>query len=170
MNLIKIDELKEPPVVGQTYLVPCILKWKTNPKKGERKRECTPIINYLHSDKENGQNYQHYHVDARFIQFLNLTRIKGGKLFDFTTESRYNLIDGNKNYEIEYIPLRCQRNVNYGIGGDVSKSKLKHKCITKGKCVHRGYDLSQVVPVDGIIKCPLHGLSYNATTKELIQT
>ncbi len=85
---IKIDELKTPPIVGETYLVPCILKeslilkkrlddWnpiKDNEKYfmhyivwNEKEIEVYPIINHKHSDKENGQDYEHYHVDYRFV-------------------------------------------------------------------------------------------------------
>ena len=43
----------------------------------------------------------------------------------------------------------------------ISKSKLKHKCIHKGKCPHKGYDLSQVKAIDSKITCPLHGLEFD---------
>ena len=48
----------------------------------------------------------------------------------------------------------------------ISKSKLKHKCIYKGKCPHRGYDLSQETPINGVITCPLHGLKFDVKTKK----
>jgi len=59
----------------------------------------------------------------------------------------------------------------------IRQSKLKHNCIHKGKCPHRGFDLSNVTPtLEGIgrdaievITCPLHSLKFNATTKQLIE-
>ncbi len=51
----------------------------------------------------------------------------------------------------------------------IAKSKLKHKCIHKGKCPHRGYDLTDVKPINGIITCPLHSLRFNSKTKLLIK-
>ena len=50
----------------------------------------------------------------------------------------------------------------------IKNSKLKHKCIHKGKCPHRGYDLSNVDPIDNQIHCPLHGLIFDAETKKII--
>ena len=41
--------------------------------------------------------------------------------------------------------------------------------IHKGKCPHRGFDLSNEIPnKEGIITCPLHNLKFNAETKKLI--
>jgi len=55
----------------------------------------------------------------------------------------------------------------------IKKSKLKHNCIYKGKCPHRGFDLSNTKPTiddngESVIRCPLHSLKFNAKTKQLI--
>jgi nitrite reductase/ring-hydroxylating ferredoxin subunit len=51
----------------------------------------------------------------------------------------------------------------------IKNSKLKHNCIHKGKCPHRGYDLSNEIPNEnGIITCPLHGLQFDKITKKLL--
>ena len=135
-----------------------------------------PIINHLHNDKENGQDYYHYHIDYRFIildakssfaeNYPRPKMITTGHLF--APHIRFDILGENKDYTIEYHPLKCIRHHNLAVAGIVNINKLKHKCIYKGKCPHRGYDLSREVPVNGIIECPLHGLKFDEKTKELI--
>jgi hypothetical protein len=183
--LQKIDELKSQPIVGNYYLVPCIIKeerdvnfdWVIS-KESELVLEkeiilyIYPIINHRHSDKENGQDYEHYHVDYRFIelQIINnkIIPTRKNRNHTFAPHLRYNIYADNKDFKIEYHKLRCLRLNNYGIGGPTKNSKLKHKCIHKGKCPHRGYDLSQEPTVNGVITCPLHGLQFNSETKQLL--
>jgi len=64
--------------------------------------------------------------------------------------------------EVEYFILPVINESFTGITPSdfISKSKLKHKCIVKGKCPHRGYYLSQVPEHNGMITCPLHGLKF----------
>lgn len=183
-----IDKLKHPPVVGETYLVPCIIscnepedhQWWIEGKRVKYSKNFIekyifPIINHLHSDRENGQDYKHYHVDYRFVDLKKdenyLIAKKRHKHHLFAPHSRYDLrkeeIWYREDYKIEYYPLKCYRQEFHGTAGDTTKSKLKHRCIHKGKCPHRGYDLSQVVPVNGIITCPLHGLKFYADNGEL---
>ena len=201
----KIDELSTPPIVGEYYLVPCIMRqsfveetpdgpdldWEVN-REGEyvpvKKNsnynrlhlEIYPIINHLHNDRETGQDYYHYHVDYRFIKIYYQDNLRDFPIVKRLREDhiyakhvRYDLVkrgtvDQTKDYTIEYHPFKCLRTHNYGIAGRVELSKVKHHCITKGKCPHRGYDLSQEVPVDGVITCPLHGLRFDAETKKLL--
>jgi hypothetical protein len=122
-----------------------------------------PLIDHPHSDIENGQREIHYHADMRYngeqpslgkykIQVDSTRPIKG------QFETRYfNLIRYSENHSggtsVEHI----------------KNSKLKHKCIHKGKCPHRGFDLSNINPIDGVITCPLHSLKFDAKTKKLIE-
>ena len=176
----KIDELRSPPIVGKMYLVPCIIENKEydiehmefddgwehiRRRKSKRVLEITPIINHLHNDKENGQPYYHYHTDYRFVVTIKGTDTpkKLHSSHRFGHIIRYNL--GNKQKpKIEYHPLKCIRtdNMNITHASLIKRSKLKHDCIFKGKCPHRGYNLSQEVPdSNGVITCPLHGLKFN---------
>lgn len=189
--MIKIDELKTQPIIGETYLVPCIISKKYLPNQDwclddndsvvlptPYSTNIYPIINHKHSDKENGQNYEHYHVDYRFVETIMkegiVSVVQLHSAHTFAPSLRYDLHHGNRdydeNYKITYHALKCLRLNQYGIASKelLKKSKLKHKCIHKGKCPHRGYDLSQEVPNNGIITCPLHGLEFNAETKQLI--
>jgi hypothetical protein len=125
-----------------------------------------PLIDHLHNDIENGQKEAHYHVDDRFQQVID-------KLLDnnFDVESRIYL-DKYKDWKLEYRELK--RDHNFVISATsvqlIKNSKLKHKCIHKGKCPHRGFDLSNETPDHlGNITCPLHGLIFNKN-KQLINT
>lgn len=158
----KIDEVKRPVKIGEYFIVPCIVR------EGESKLFVTPVINLPHSDRENGQNDVHYHADFRFIK----ENSDGGVL---NRHSKYHFcenvrpkdkIDG----EIEYFALPVIKEDFLGITPVelISKSTLKHKCIHKGKCPHRGYDLSQVKAVGGVITCPLHGLKFSEDSGKVL--
>lgn len=150
----KIDNLKTSPIIGKYYLVPCIIE-----EEYKNTEIINPIINHLHNDKENGQDYKHYHADYRFID----------SCYEVSNK-RYNLIDGI-NYNIVYKELKCIRLENLGIthSNFISKSRLYSKCISsKSKCPHKKYDLSQETAINGVITCPLHGLKFNNSTKQLI--
>lgn len=206
----KIDELKTQPIIGEYYLVPCIIKEKIVETynninadweivDGElfkpivftehvKQLYIYPIINHLHNDRKTGQDYYHYHIDYRFIKTINKRSLFAKQITPnhiFTSNPRYNLIGDNLEYKIEYHPLRCLTLHNKGIAGAVKIEKLKHKCIYKGKCPHRGYSLLQEVPkresyetiengikhikYGNVITCPLHGLKFNNETKQLIK-
>ena len=148
--------------INKKYVVPCIkiLEPYDEWDDWERKRKVLyiPIIPHLHNDVENGQNYKHYHIDFRFIKNIPA---KWGI---------YNRINENevKDLNIHYKEMKCinveQQHITSKIF--IKNSKLK-KCIHKGKCPHRGFDLSNEIPKNGIIKCPLHGLEFDFKTKKL---
>lgn len=149
----KIENVQEY-CSGETYLVPTFVDLNSGHfEQGfHEDNKVTyityPIYPHLHNDVENGQELPHYHVDMRFAPSgaLWLTRIYPDQF----------------NYVIEYHPWKM---TNYHEPfhtpvSMISKSKLKHKCIYKGKCPHRGYDLTLVKPNKGVITCPLHGLKF----------
>jgi hypothetical protein len=122
-----------------------------------------PLLDHLHHDNENGQKYKHYHMDERFnceISSFICIQSKGGVRISESDILEYLI-----------LPLTC---VDDKIIGSTDKIATRnstfksHKCLMKGKCLHRNYDLSDIKPINGIIKCPLHGLEYNAETKKLI--
>ncbi len=155
---MKVEDVKHPLKKGQTYLVPCIVK------EQDEILYITPVINHPHNDKENGQYEIHYHADYRFVKHKNDA--------NFPTvvnkHSRHYFVETIRPQEelhgkLEYFILQVVNEEFTGITpvNLISKSKLKHTCIHKGKCPHRGYDLSQVKEHNGKIKCPLHGLEFN---------
>jgi hypothetical protein len=191
MSFQKVEDVNRPLKVGETFLVPCIIykeeivdvtydeqkDWMDfNPTEVKRvKTFITPVINHPHSDKENGQNEVHYHADFRFIRVSNFIEDDKGNLIGFPKQSHSSHIWGANvrpltDIDIKWVllPVVNERPMNITPVEMISKSKLKYKCIHKGKCPHRGYDLSQEANVDGVITCPLHGLKFDSKTKNLL--
>lgn len=189
----KVEDIKRPLKLGELFLVPCVIKesWiKHMPNEEDlwrdvkdvpnfkKKLEITPIINHPHSDKENGQKEIHFHADYRFIKTQKDTKGKETNIIKNTHSNHHwgrnirpYLNDLQKEDQtIKYFLLPVVNIFNKDITPSIyiKNSKLKHKCIHKGKCPHRGYDLSQVKSKNGIITYPLHGLKFNEQTKKLI--
>jgi len=164
--MIKIEDINRPVKVGESYLVPCVVRHDNSITY------ITPVINHPHNDVENGQKEVHYHVDYRFLKHKNddyyPTVVNKHSKYYFAEEIRPQKgVHGKLEYFI--MPVINEEHKGITPSFQISKSKLKHKCIHKGKCPHRGFDLSQVKPKDGVIKCPLHGLIFNETSKELLK-
>ncbi len=168
MDYEKVENIKRPIKLGETFLVPCLVKREKN------NITCLyPVINHPHNDKENGQIETHYHVDYRFL----LTEdANNGQGFDVIDERLGHKcadqlarleegIDGNLEYHVMQVVNEKHNALTQQFF--IRNSNLKHKCIIKGKCPHRGYDLSQEVSVDGKITCPLHGLVFDEKTGEI---
>ena len=185
-QFIFVDTVKRPLLKGELYLVPCIVRedyfqniedeqeifMDLHPfKRYSKKMYVTPVFNLPHSDKENGQSEIHYHADFRFIKHNNdgnfpTVRNKHSKYIFCENVRLKEKIDGKLKYFVLPVineDFKVITPVNL-----ISKSKLKHKCIHKGKCPHRGYDLSQVKPIDGKITCPLHGLIFSSVSGSVL--
>lgn len=122
-----------------------------------------PLIDHPHSDKENGQEEIHYHADTRYFG-------KQEHLKHYRVDPNQIRITKNE-YKLEYFNLKKYRNQIGAITHTslIKNSKLKHNCIHKGKCPHRGFDLNNVKPdKDGVITCPLHGLKFDRHSKKII--
>lgn len=160
-KVMKVEDVKHPLEKGVSYSVPCIVK------EQDERLYITPVINHPHNDKENGQNEIHYHVDYRFVK--HKADAKFPKVVN--KHSKHYFVENIRpqkglHGELEYFILPMINEEFTGITpvNLISKSKLKHKCIHKGKCPHRGYDLSQVKAIEGKITCPLHGLKFDAVS------
>jgi Rieske [2Fe-2S] domain len=124
--------------------------------------EIIPLIDHPHSDRENGQNELHYHIDSRYLG--NQKSLKNYSLVN------YDFRPLQKKYKFIYMMLQ-KNSDNFDFTTEahfIKKSKLKHDCIYKGKCPHRGFDLSNIKPIDGVITCPLHSLKFDMVTKKII--
>ena len=173
---MNIENINRPLVKGEMVLVPCLVRYENefadeqslwldlSKEKTNNKIHVLPVINHPHNDIENGQKSIHYHLDYRFIKHENdgdfPTIINTHSKHVFGAELRPNKKFGK--LEFHLLPV-----INEDFKGIthvdlIKNSKLKHKCIHKGKCPHRGYDLSQVkADENGVKTCPLHGLKFN---------
>lgn len=126
-----------------------------------------PLIDHPHNDKENGQSEIHYHADTRY---LNLNKYKSSVFLNRESDTRIDLpLRSNERLEYKMLKMISTDSLYITHVDFISNSKLKHKCMHKGKCPHRGYDLSKEKSKNGIIICPLHGLQFNEKTKQLIE-
>lgn len=177
-KILKVEQVNRPLLVGEKYLVPCIVSRRHLWDEGNGEDVIlyiTPVINHPHNDIENGQKEYHYHADYRFIKYKQASDphsifpdvINKHPYHRFAETSRpEEKVDG----EIEYFVLPVVNETFAGVTpvNLIKRSKLKHKCIYKGKCPHRGHDLSQTRAIDGKITCPLHGLQFEENTGEVI--
>lgn len=172
---------------GQKYLVTCFvhegetridIDWndqstwmdledlRLKPQQYRKFFRYIPVIDHPHNDKENGQPDTHYHLDDRFAGPQE--HLPEGHELDFY--SRF-YPEQNKHYRKVVLALRAQNPLvaTRTATSLISNSKFKHKCIHKGKCPHRGYDLTNVgISPDGTVTCPLHSLKFNPDTLELL--
>jgi hypothetical protein len=166
-----LADLREPPVVGQFYMVPAIEypycglvdKWA--------------VLGPKHADAEFLQfTEHHYHIDARFLTASQERRILNW------LPSRYSTIEecaggwplSNRDVKLPdgrpaLIKRKCRRQT-YGYAFDWQpgiKALHDHFAgreairLDDGRilCPHRKADLTQFPPdADGMVTCPLHGL------------
>jgi len=174
----KVEDIKRPLIKGEKFLVPCLVRkrilkddqseWMDlEVSSKDVHYEILPIINHPHSDMENGQKEVHYHLDYRFIRHYNDSKfpkiVMSHSTHTYGTEIRPLKDFGELDYYL--LPVINEEFTGITPVRMIRKSKLKHKCIHKGKCPHRGYDLSQVKAVDGVRTCPLHGLKFDDNGK-----
>lgn len=182
MSTPLLSELREPPVVGQFYMVPVIRQFYWHGRRGD-----WPVIGPMHEDKHFFDfDELHYHIDARFLtkpqaafaashcpkRILNI----GGFEPEIVTISGAPL----SNWYSRTLPRgrpalarrKCTRESYESMVLQVhpdARRKLEarygaiatpiHRRDGRMLCPHRKVDLSQFVPdANGIVTCPLHGL------------
>ncbi len=179
---VAVLDLKEPPVVGRMYLVPCIesthrrLGWSPG---------LWPVIGGEHEDKQHLDFAQrHYHFDARFLSRKQVKEIREcssnpatalfSRVFCTTAWDDSPLGDWKAPVLVE---RRCMRGMpDYPDTGlpriypafPAVYAESKVKC---GKCPHRGLPLESLPrePGTNIVTCPGHGLRWDLATGRLVQ-
>jgi hypothetical protein len=178
-----LSELREPPVVGNFYMVPVIRRFHWHELLGD-----WPVLGPLHEDKHFFDFEElHYHLDARFLtkaqqahatrhgsrnSILNLqgyepliVAISGAPLSNWYSrrlpKGRPVLMRRRctrETYESMVLKVHhVARGRLEGLFGEVARPIRKRD--GRLLCPHRKVDLSQFVPdKDGIVTCPLHGL------------
>jgi len=161
---------------GNRYMATCLV-W---PKKKFGTNELSdnlfwffPVIDHPHNDIENGQKEIHYHIDSRF-NWVHSKDLIPHICYDDKYYQRYGQestrITPPKNSFIKRLPITAIGDVETKTTQTalIAKSNIKHRCIHKGKCPHRGYDLSNEVAKNNVITCPLHGLRFDAITEKIL--
>lgn len=191
----RIDELGmgEAPVVGETYLVPCMnitgIKYpdvfKSQFLEGQSKMTHVPVIGPAHSDPDlpgAGGEKEHIHLDTRFMgpEHLQTWDISESKFHNDFGQPYIPIVPHTPDgYPETFLhPMKCYRETpdHHGtiLGGEhysvleteMEKHPLK---LDKPVCPHRGAPLGGIAPKDGIIHCPLHGLGWCAKTGNLVR-
>lgn len=183
MSAPRIDELTEPPVVRRYYLVPTV------DQEFFGYHRPWPVIGPKHTDREHlGFVDSHYHIDGRFIEpwlsrkllkvtnYETLERVIAGLPLMAPLGHAYlgqRVIEAGP---IVYRRLRCYRAecvydypITEGMRGflDLWHAFGGRTCDSDSQgfiCPHRRAPLGSLVPHDGVIRCPLHGLRINFAT------
>lgn len=167
---MRIEDAKEV-IVGKIYDVPVsesILGGLVF-KKGEY----FPTLGSPHSDPEIGADYQHIHVDWRFVsksQFKRSTRRVGRQ----DRGQEYVTVIVIKQESVGFpkrMKMRCKRiafefPMSDSVG--VPLQKIYASAVDKCNiCPHRGISLVGAPVVNGARVCPGHGLAWNLETGKM---
>lgn len=173
--MFKIDEMTEPPQLGQFYLVPCVehrhyFWWN-------RLDPYIPLFGGFHEDREIiGFPEVHSHIDWRFVSTKTFRNLDA----NIARQRLYGLVVSRKNCsEVTYQRLSFKRPFpafaylhKRGISHPwlegqpcppwMPKLEEAHKDIplSCNICPHKGSDLSTIMEVDGVKTCPAHGLRW----------
>jgi hypothetical protein len=171
--LERVDRVTTPLVVGRSYLVPTVRgMWLYNIRNW-------PIIGPRHTDADFFDFAEpHYHVDGRFLKNPNGLSWRDHETFRMPLHEIITYVDSEP-FTFSLGPIifrrrRCYRNYQgYPFGRSIPVAAIRkhyagHQC-PKNKdgawiCPHRKASLGSILPVDGVITCPLHGLRINAKT------
>lgn len=186
MTLPRIDELREPAVVGRYYLVPTVkYRWGV----GHRLYPW-PVIGPKHEDAEIiGFTPTHYHVDGRFLtprQWVSLENyyLDGAPVYCARRPLAYFSGGYHANHIMDpHPPIVWRRKRCYRADAEypIARVELAWLWLPKLRrhyegstartkdgrlvCPHRGAPLTSFTPDEqGNVTCPLHGLRWCAAT------
>jgi hypothetical protein len=158
--LERVDRLKEPPIVGQLYLVPTVFGKFYNLVRD------FVVIGNRHEDAEFFDfGLEHYHLDFRFFR---------GSDPDFyrVTSSPLHAQGGYPLTKPVLKRRKCLREQHIFDGPSRIMSPFRNafegRQCAHGKrgwvCPHRHIALGSTPAIEGVITCPLHGLRIDAET------
>lgn len=164
MKLQRADRLKEPPVIGQQYLVPTVFgQW-------HHLLRDWPVIGRKHDDIEHF-NFRpvHYHFDTRFL------RVPARLLADAPYQPLHDR-DDVKLGPITLARRTCLREPLLFVGPPGFLNNFHdyfagQQC-AKGKrgfvCPHKHFPLGSIKAIDGVVTCPMHGLRFDAASGQCL--
>lgn len=158
----RITELRNPPIIGEVYFVPCLKfapsHWICN---------FMPVMADFHDDKEIGFDVEHIHPDYRFFSHEQYRKAIETVIAD--GESLHSLAyKGEK--PLVWQLRQCLREFpKYPVEVLDTSVMLKLERIHRnsrldcGICPHKGANLNSIAPdVNGNKVCPLHNLMWSA--------
>jgi hypothetical protein len=182
--LPRIDKMTEAPIVGRYYLVPTVrAEWYGQTLDW-------PVVGPEHDDQQFFNfPYRHYHLDARFLTHRQKARVIYSNTWDGDDNDRQRLaracvgsplqtnglINKSGLPKPELKRKRCSLSV-LPLSNEIAAAKTwlamaahyAGRTCANGKrgwvCPHQNVALSSVLPVNGVITCPLHGLQIDAQT------
>ncbi|MEK6910145.1 MAG: Rieske 2Fe-2S domain-containing protein [Nanoarchaeota archaeon] len=162
MNPQHINDLKEPPVIHQFYIVPTVL----DPDFGE-----VPVRGESHSDKYIiGEEREHFHFNIPFLPYTVLERLAQDihtgsariKYEDMPSLASVAIVSSSlPRGEKDFMCLREDPTYPHTNFTEALTEAYLGQKAQNNRCVHQGLDLSQVKLKNGCRECPLHGLCYN---------
>lgn len=178
----KATALCSPPVVGQTYAVPCYRKRMGVALEVPTGHHYIPVYLPAHEDGELlSFPVWHYHVDLRFlspkavhrryVDSVQVETMMSPEEIRQTLVNSFNLVptdSGDADYaNLWWKPMVCHSSEQRPVS---SISQLDHhfrdhrlSCL---KCPHKGANLADIAPDKwGFVRCPMHGLKWNVRTK-----
>lgn len=185
-----LSELREPPIVGQHYLVPVLRAYPWH-----RWVDDWPVFGPLHDDDEFFKfPHRHYHIDVRFVTAVQRKRMASAAFghemrsvsyapefsaFAYPLNSRQKAVPAHRP---PLVRLRCSQS-DWKFGGFDNQGRIQAMrdalgdpapaiVLADGRklCPHRKADLSSLTPdEDGIVTCPLHGLRVQCGPTEIEQ-
>lgn len=197
MALQRVDEMREPPIVGEFYLVPTVFyrfggdNWKAGERVPPKQRHY-PVMGTRHEDAEHiGFADFHYHMDWRFAPASAARHAEARTGWLYGDQGIFGIplfrVGEIEHGPVTYRRLKCKRvppiNIAFsraGQHGNPSNGQMLHRAwfgkpAVRGPhgliCPHRGTVLgSAVVDADGTVTCPLHGLKFCARTGASVAT
>ena len=162
--------------LGAFYLVPCVLV-----PLGFYGLKFVPVIGPKHRDPELGADWEHWHVDWRFVPEVTIQRASASVI-----PSPHGKVVSNDNpdrwgaRELTGAPhlkrRKCRRQMpdfpaSPKPAWAAMEAAQRARCdrLKDGHtCPHRGIDLRQFEKADGTAVCPGHGLRWNLRTGLLL--
>lgn len=184
--LTKIDDLKEEPVVGRHYLVPCV-RIDYVADVSSFPAGMWPVIGPLHDDLDDLDFHpKHWHLDCRFLTKRQLDHVTIGGTNDnrvFGVVLCKNGLYNQRGVPIpgvaersELIRRRCNRpQIAYPTsritGFAAMQKRFSDAKVRCGRCPHRNLPLLSLPRIEGTndVICPGHGLRFNLVTGQLVK-